>query len=75
MGSKLALLTGLAAGYVLGTKAGHDRYLQLRQAADAFLGSQTAKALEAGLREAWGTAQSEFPAVGGLGGARPAGRR
>ena len=63
MGTKLTLLAGLAAGYVLGTRAGRERYEQIRQAADAFMGSRTAQTLESGLRDAWDTAQQEFPAA------------
>ena len=67
MGSKLTLLTGFAAGYVLGARAGRERYEQIREAADSFMGSSTGKSLETGLRDAWDTAQREFPGVGAAG--------
>lgn len=60
MGFKLGLIAGAAAGYVLGTKAGRERYEQLREASEAFRGSRTARSLEDGLRDVWGTAQEEF---------------
>ncbi|MBG6108734.1 YtxH domain-containing protein [Frigoribacterium sp. CG_9.8] len=34
MRSKILLVVGLAAGYVLGAKAGRDRYEQIKRAAD-----------------------------------------
>ena len=38
---KLSLLVGAAAGYVLGAKAGRDRYDEIVAAARRFAGSQT----------------------------------
>lgn len=36
MGGKLMLVAGLAAGYVLGTRAGRERYNQISKAASRF---------------------------------------
>lgn len=36
MRTKVTFLVGFAAGYVLGTRAGRERYEQIRQAARAF---------------------------------------
>lgn len=61
MGTKFGLIVGMAAGYVFGSKAGHERYDQIRQTFDSAMGSRTARMLEDGLRNAWDTAQEEFP--------------
>jgi outer membrane lipoprotein SlyB len=63
MGFRFGLIAGAAAGYVLGTRAGRERYEQIAAAARSFAGSETARTLEGGVREAWGTAQQEFPAL------------
>jgi hypothetical protein len=39
--SKISFLAGLAAGYVLGSRAGHDRYEQIKQAARSFAENPT----------------------------------
>ena len=39
MGFKTGLLVGLGVGYVLGTKAGRERYEELRAAWDQFTGN------------------------------------
>ncbi len=67
MGFKAGLLAGAAAGYVLGAKAGRERYEQIVSAAQAFMSSDTGRTLEAGLRDAWETAREEFPATQRLG--------
>ena len=63
MGFRFGLLAGLAAGYVLGTRDGRERYEQLVEASQAFLGSQTARTLEDGFKDAWDSAQQEWPAL------------
>jgi hypothetical protein len=68
MGTKFGLVAGFTTGYVLGTQAGRQRYEQIRKATQTLMGSQTAKTLQVGLRDAWGTAQQEVPgAVGSFG--------
>lgn len=37
--AKISLLTGFAAGYVLGSKAGRERYDQIRSKVDEFMGN------------------------------------
>ncbi|CAN5476208.1 hypothetical protein BH23ACT9_BH23ACT9_38760 [soil metagenome] len=63
MGFKFGLIAGLGAGYVLGTKAGRERYEQIVTAARSFASSETARTLEDGVREAWDTVQQEFPTL------------
>lgn len=40
MGGKLMLVAGLATGYVLGTRAGRERYEQIKSAAGRFWNSK-----------------------------------
>ena len=40
MRGKLMLVTGLAVGYVLGSRAGRERYEQIKRGADKFLNSR-----------------------------------
>ncbi|MEE8602195.1 YtxH domain-containing protein [Euzebya tangerina] len=61
MGTKFGLLIGGALGYFFGTKAGRERHQQILEAFDAFLGSETAKSLQASARDVWSTAQGELP--------------
>lgn len=63
MGFRFGLLAGLAAGYVLGTRDGRERYEQLVEATHAFMGSETARTLEGSLKDAWQSAQDEWPAL------------
>lgn len=37
---RMGLVVGFAAGYVLGTKAGKERYEQIRRTADKVMGSE-----------------------------------
>ncbi len=67
MGFKFGLFAGAAAGYVLGTHAGRERFVQIQRAVDALMGSQTARQLEQSLHDAWGTAQDEWPAAATIG--------
>lgn len=60
---RFGLFTGLAAGYVLGAKAGQQRYDQIVAAVQSFRSSETARSLEGGLKDAWSTAQEEWPAL------------
>lgn len=41
MKNKLVLLTGVAVGYVLGTRAGREQYEKIREQAKALWGSPT----------------------------------
>jgi hypothetical protein len=46
---RTGLVVGLGIGYVLGARAGRERYEQIKQAADAFLGTdQVQQATERG---------------------------
>ncbi|HUG85838.1 MAG TPA: hypothetical protein VMM13_14845, partial [Euzebya sp.] len=63
MGFRFGLLAGLAAGYVLGTRDGRERYEQLVEATQALRESETARALEGSLKDAWLSAQQEWPAL------------
>jgi hypothetical protein len=38
---RMGLMVGFGAGYVLGSRAGRERYEQIRQAAQSFWGSET----------------------------------
>ncbi len=67
MGFKLGLFAGAAAGYVLGTRAGRERFVQIQRATEALRGSQTARLLEQSLHDAWDTAQDEWPAAATIG--------
>ena len=49
MKAKLALLTGAAAGYVLGTKAGRQRYDELKAMADKLKGTDMQVFADGGL--------------------------
>lgn len=64
---RIGLAVGFAAGYVLGAKAGHGRYEEIVDLAQSFMGSQTARHLEGGLRDAWESAKDEFPVVNQVG--------
>ncbi|WP_436788394.1 YtxH domain-containing protein [Yinghuangia sp. YIM S10712] len=41
MGTRITFVTGLAVGYVLGAKAGRERYEQIRKATRDFVASDT----------------------------------
>lgn len=41
MRGKLMLVTGLAVGYVLGSRAGRERYEQIKRGASKFMNSRT----------------------------------
>lgn len=43
---RLGIVTGFAAGYVLGTKAGQERYEQIRQQFDKLMGTEPAQQLQ-----------------------------
>jgi hypothetical protein len=47
---KLSLLIGGAIGYVLGARAGHERYEQIVRLARRFAGSQTVQSAAGGLQ-------------------------
>jgi hypothetical protein len=56
MRGKLALLTGFAAGYVLGAKAGQERYEEIRAQFNRLMGTEPAQQLQAEVRQAAQTA-------------------
>lgn len=66
MGTKFGLIVGFTTGYVMGTKAGRERYEEIRRRTDRVMNSQTARSLQGGLRDAWGTAQHEVSGAVGL---------
>ncbi len=55
MRGRLALLMGFGAGYVLGAKAGHERYEQLRRLYDNLVSSPTFQDATGKARGAAGT--------------------
>lgn len=67
MGFKAGLVIGAGIGYVLGAKAGRERYDQIVAATQAFMSSSTGQTLESGLRDVWESARQEFPATQRLG--------
>ena len=56
MRGKIALLTGFAAGYVLGAKAGQERYEEIRSQFNRLMGTEPAQQLQAEVRQAAQTA-------------------
>lgn len=52
MSYRLGLMTGFAVGYVLGTKAGRQRYEQIRSMWSSVSGSEPAQQLGAEVRQA-----------------------
>ena len=61
MGFKIGLLIGAAAGYVLGAKAGHERYEQIRE----WLGAAARREPLAGLTEKGKALAEHLPFSGG----------
>ena len=53
---RLGLLTGFAAGYVLGSKAGQERYEEIREGFNRLMGTEPAQQLQAEVRDAAGRA-------------------
>jgi hypothetical protein len=51
MGFKTGLLVGLGAGYVLGTKAGRERYEELKASWDQFVGNPSVQRMVSKGRE------------------------
>ena len=58
MRTKLTFLTGFAAGYVMGSRAGRARYEQIRRAARAFAASPTVQSTASSLQHQAGEALS-----------------
>jgi hypothetical protein len=58
MPSKATFLAGFAAGYVLGSRAGRERYEQIRRAAQAFAHNPTVQSTAATLQQQAGDALS-----------------
>ena len=48
---RLGLITGFAAGYVLGAKAGQERYEQIRRQFNELMGTEQAQQLQSQMRE------------------------
>lgn len=59
---KLTLLTGVAIGYVLGTRAGRERYEQIVSGAKRFAGNPTVHSAASKAQE---TVASQAPTVAG----------
>ena len=53
---RLGLMVGLGTGYVLGAKAGQERYEQIRQQFNQLMGTEQAQQLQAQIRDAAGRA-------------------
>jgi hypothetical protein len=51
MGFKTGLIVGLGAGYVLGTKAGRERYEELKASWDQFVGNPSVQRMVSKGRE------------------------
>ena len=62
---KLSTIAMFGAGYVLGTRAGRERYEQLRQAANRFADGVDGSSIRAGL-EAVSDRLERYAAEGGL---------
>src|SRR5689334_17260076 len=58
---KLVLLLGLATGYVLGAKAGRERYETIARTASRIKSSQTVQSAAGVLREQAGSAVNRIP--------------
>ena len=56
MRMRLGLLVGLGTGYVLGAKAGQERYEQIRQQFNQLMGTEQAQQLQSQVRDAAGRA-------------------
>ena len=52
MRGRLGLLAGLAAGYVLGAKAGQERYEEIRDGFNKLMGTEQAQQLQSQVRTA-----------------------
>ncbi len=52
MRGRLGVLIGFAAGYVLGSKAGQERYEEIRDAFNKLMGTEPAQQLQAEVRNA-----------------------
>ncbi|HVM20398.1 MAG TPA: YtxH domain-containing protein [Egibacteraceae bacterium] len=52
MRGRLGVLIGFAAGYVLGTKAGQERYEEIRDTFNRLMGTEPAQQLQAEVRQA-----------------------
>lgn len=49
---RLGLMVGMGAGYVLGAKAGQERYIEIRDRFNTFMGTEPAQQLQAQAQEA-----------------------
>jgi hypothetical protein len=58
---KLVFLVGMATGYVLGTKAGRERYETIARTASRIKSSQTVQSAAGVLREQAGSAVNRIP--------------
>jgi hypothetical protein len=65
MGFKLGVVVGFGAGYVLGARAGRERYEELKSSWDQFMGNPSVQsAVGRGREAAAGGAQAGIRAVG-----------
>jgi hypothetical protein len=73
MRTRVTFLTGFAAGYVLGSRAGRERYEQIRRAASAFAGSPAVQSAASSLQHQAGDAlvTAKDKAADALGDRRP----
>jgi hypothetical protein len=65
MKGKLGIAVGLAAGYVLGTRAGRERYQQLTASAKRFADEPSLQRLQEELNGLFGGAKEEAPPASG----------
>jgi hypothetical protein len=56
MRMRMGLLIGLGAGYVLGAKAGQERYEEIRRQFNQLMGTEQAQQLQSQVRDAAGRA-------------------
>ena len=74
MRGRRALLMGFGAGYVLGAKAGHERYEQLRRLYDNLVSSPTFQDATGKAREAAGTGYEQAKGYASEGASKVSGR-
>ena len=63
MGFRTGVIVGLGVGYVLGARAGRERYEEIVSAAETFRASDTGRAIETSIRDVIETAEEELPEV------------
>jgi hypothetical protein len=68
MKGKLGIAVGLAAGYVLGTRAGRERYQQLTASAKRFADQPSLQRLQDELNGLFGSGREDEPGSSGTSG-------